>query len=66
MGNNKMRNKTFMVVDKMFIECCRMANITPTSRQASKFRMGKGVAFRMKDRLIREKLLKRGVVRGEG
>jgi len=31
--------------DKNFNICCRKANVKPTKRQASKFRMKKGAAY---------------------
>jgi len=34
--------------DVYFIRCCQGANIKPTKRQASKFRRGKGLAFKFK------------------
>jgi hypothetical protein len=43
----KVTNKKF-TEDNVFIKSCELANTEPTSRQASKFRMGKGCAFKFK------------------
>lgn len=63
--NNPIRNKFFALKDERFIQCCLLADIKPTSRQASKFRQGKGVAFKMKGKIIRQELIKEGIIRNE-
>lgn len=40
-----MTNKEYAKKDKMFIECCKLVGVEPTTRQASKFRNGKGIVF---------------------
>lgn len=62
MRNNQMRAVKFMEENPLFKECCKLANIPPTKRQVSKFRMGKGDAFQMKDKVIRLNLIKQGVI----
>jgi hypothetical protein len=42
-----MTNKEFKK-DNVFIKACELANVDTTTRQASKFRMGKGSAFKFK------------------
>jgi hypothetical protein len=42
-----MTNKEF-TKDEIFVKCCEEAGTKVTRRQASKFRNGKGVAFRKK------------------
>lgn len=41
-----MTNKEFSKENKNFNEACLNAGINPTKRQASKFRRGKGVAWK--------------------
>jgi len=41
-------NKVFAATDQGFRAKCDAAGVQPTSRQASKFRMGKGSAFNFK------------------
>ncbi len=43
-----MTNKEFAVKDKVFQECCTLAKLEPTKRQASKYRNGKGMALLFK------------------
>jgi len=45
---NRVTNKVFAATDKTFLKICEMLNIKPTKRQTSKFRMGRGLAFRGK------------------
>ncbi len=45
MGSEK--NKDYAQNNQLFIEACRLAVITPTRRQASKFRQGRGAAYRL-------------------
>lgn len=45
-----MTNKEYAENDIGFIEYCRNAGIKPTKRQASKFRNGKGLAYKQKIR----------------
>lgn len=42
----KVTNKKFAEMDEAFKNACIKANIQPTKRQASKFRRGKGIAFK--------------------
>lgn len=42
----RVTNKKFVEVDKVFISACERAGIKPTSRQASKWRNKKGLAFK--------------------
>lgn len=41
----KPTNTKFMKDDKSFNDACKMAGITPTKRQASKYRRGLGLAY---------------------
>lgn len=41
----KMTNRQFAETDKYFIECCKRTNVKPTTRQASKFRNKRGLAY---------------------
>ncbi len=41
----RLTNKEFAVQDVKFQNACKKAGITPTTRQASKFRAGRGKAF---------------------
>lgn len=65
-GNNKMRAAKFAQENKLFIECCKMANIPPTKRQVSKFRLERGKAFQMKGEVIRQGLIKEGKIKVTG
>lgn len=40
-----MTNEEFRT-DEVFIEACKLANCSPTRRQASKYRRGQGKAFK--------------------
>ncbi|MFA5025086.1 MAG: hypothetical protein WC503_01065 [Candidatus Shapirobacteria bacterium] len=42
----RVTNKKFVEVDKAFISACEKVGIKPTSRQASKYRAKKGLAFK--------------------
>jgi len=42
-----MTNEEFAKQDPTFITACRLAEIKPTKRQASKWRNGKGLAKKM-------------------
>jgi hypothetical protein len=42
-----MTNAEFSQKDNLFLKVCKMAGIKPTIRQAAKFRMGKGAAFKI-------------------
>jgi hypothetical protein len=44
-------NKKFAVKDELFAQCCELANLPKTGRQASKFRMGLGKAFGFKNQV---------------
>ena len=41
-------NKVFALKDQGFKDACERAGVQPTSRQASKYRNGKGSAFKAK------------------
>ena len=41
-----MTNKEFSEKDKAFIEACEKVQLEPTMRQASKWRMHKGMAYK--------------------
>jgi hypothetical protein len=41
-------NKTFSITDEVFKKACEAAGVQNTVRQASKFRMGKGSAYKHK------------------
>ena len=41
-----MTNKEFAEKDKIFRDICKRVNIPPTTRQASKWRMKKGKAYK--------------------
>jgi hypothetical protein len=43
----KQTNKEFASKNEDFIRRCEAAKVKPTKRQASKFRMGKGSAFKL-------------------
>jgi hypothetical protein len=43
-----MTNKDFSRKDSVFFKACELADTDSTPRQASKFRMGKGIAFKFK------------------
>jgi hypothetical protein len=45
MAKEVITNKMFKN-DENFVKFCKKAGIEPTARQASKFRMGKGLAFK--------------------
>lgn len=42
---HKTTNSDFAKNDVKFIQCCELAGVKPSKRQASKWRNGKGVAF---------------------
>jgi len=63
---NHMRNQKFAETNKEFILCCQLAEIKPTKRQASKFRLQKGKAWKEHDRVIRDELIKKGIIREVG
>ena len=48
MAKAEMTNRKFAEENRHFKECCEKAGITPTMRQASKFRRGLGDAFACK------------------
>lgn len=62
MRSNKMRAVKFMEENHLFRESCKLASLPITKRQASKFRLGKGAAFQVKDKVIRLNLIKEGVI----
>lgn len=49
-----MTNKEFATKNDLFIKCCERAGVTPTARQASKFRNYKGRAFKVKLQVLKE------------
>lgn len=44
-------NKKFAETNEVFIKSCEKADITPTIRQASKFRNQKGLAYKHRNRV---------------
>jgi ribosomal protein S15P/S13E len=44
--------KHFAANDKDFHEACKLANVDPTRRQASKFKNKKGLAYKVKAGLV--------------
>ena len=48
-----MTNREF-TKDKYFRKCCEKMDVLPTTRQASKFRMKKGLAFKVSKSLKKE------------
>ena len=42
-----MNNQNFALINTLFFDCCKRANTKPTSRQASKFRLKKGAAYKI-------------------
>ncbi len=44
----KINNKKFAETDEIFIRICKEIGIEPTKRQASKFRMKKGIVWKMR------------------
>lgn len=62
----KMRNAKFKETNELFSLCCQLAKTEPTTRQAAKFRNGRGYAFRFKAEVIREGLLKKGIIQKGG
>jgi predicted HicB family RNase H-like nuclease len=44
-----MTNKQFSTNDEYFKKCCEKAGISPTKRQAGKFRRKTGLAYRMRN-----------------
>jgi hypothetical protein len=45
-------NKKFAEQDEIFKKACDVAGIKPTKRQASKFRLGKGLAFESRNKQV--------------
>jgi hypothetical protein len=41
-----MRNTLFSKTNELFLASCKLANVPPTTRQASKYRMHKGIVFK--------------------
>jgi hypothetical protein len=50
----RIENKKFAETNIEFRKSCELAGITPTARQGSKFRNGKGTAYRFKKNAIKE------------
>ena len=48
MAEERITNRDFALHDRLFKRACEKASIPPTKRQASKFRRGKGRAFKSK------------------
>jgi predicted HicB family RNase H-like nuclease len=42
----RVTNRKFFESDEYFIKACSEASVTPTKRQASKFRLGRGLAYK--------------------
>lgn len=55
--NNKMRNRLFMEQNEFFRICCKCAKVEPTTRQVSKFRNEKGMAYKFKGQAVRQMLI---------
>lgn len=49
-----MTNREFSEKNELFKKCCELAHVEPTQRQASKFRMGRGLALVMKNAAKKE------------
>jgi len=47
-------NKDFAQKDSLFKTCCEAVGLEPTRRQASKFRNGKGKAYKAKYQVKKE------------
>jgi hypothetical protein len=47
----EMTNKEFAKSDQKFIDDCQKANVEPTARQASKYRMKKGKAYAVRAKI---------------
>lgn len=47
-------NHEFASTDLLFYECCRLAGIDPTPRQASKYRNQCGAAYAHREQAIRK------------
>lgn len=45
-AENVVTNRKFAENDTIFNSSCSEAGVNPTKRQASKFRLGKGIAFK--------------------
>ena len=52
MAEGNMAEKQKRFADVHFKQCCEDADIKPTLRQASKWNMGKGKAFKMKNNIF--------------
>jgi hypothetical protein len=55
----KMTNKEFAKKDERFLIACYIANISPTTRQAGKFRRGKGLTGKIRAAQINQELIRR-------
>jgi len=62
--NGRVTNSMFAANDRVFIEACTLAGIANTTRQASKYRMGKGRAILFKVPAVAE-LKRKGVITDE-
>lgn len=51
MAKKRVTNKEFAEKDEFFKNCCGKAGVNPTVRQASKFRNGKGSAYKHRKRV---------------
>jgi len=54
--SNTQTNKEFSRSNDLFNTACREANVKPTKRQASKFKLHKDMAFKYKGKLICQNL----------
>ncbi|MBU0847667.1 hypothetical protein KKH23_10815 [Patescibacteria group bacterium] len=48
----RITNKKFAEADEFFNKACGLAEVKPTSRQASKFRLGKGLAYKFRKHVL--------------
>lgn len=46
-------NKWFALMDETFREACKLAGLPATSRQASKYRSGRGTAYKFRAAAVR-------------
>lgn len=48
----RLTNYQFSKKDRVFLKACKLAKVEPTVRQASKFRMGKGLSSTVRARAV--------------
>ena len=56
MTTARLTNNQFSTQDSTFRECCTEAGVKNTKRQASKYRLGRGSAFKQLARVRRSKI----------